>query len=217
MHPSPRPTCAAPPPARRRAIRHASSAGGFTLIELLVVLILLGAIATLGFPALQNMIARSRLEGTVRQIGTLMQQSRYEAIKNSTPVSVRVDIPGRTVTAFRDSRTTGTFGTQDSGELTVGPESGLPLPRLIEFAAPTSLPIVDGFHPASPTTVGWVSFGSDGSVDAQGAFRIADNRGNYLEIAIEPAATARIEMRKWDDSTSTFVAQGTGGKPWIWN
>lgn len=181
----------------------------------MVVLIIFGIIAALGFPALQNMIARSRLEGTVRQIGTLMQQARYDAIKNSTPVSVLIDIPGRSVTAFRDSRTTGTFGTQDVGEIAVGPVAGIPLPRLIEFAAPTSLAIVEGFHPPSPTTSGWVSFGGDGSVDEQGAFRIGDNRGNFLEIAVEPAATARIEMRKWDGTA--FVAQGTGSKPWAWN
>ena len=60
---------------------------GFTLIELMVVLILFGVVALISFPALQNAIARSRLEGTVRQVGILMQTSRYEAIKNSTPVS----------------------------------------------------------------------------------------------------------------------------------
>jgi prepilin-type N-terminal cleavage/methylation domain-containing protein len=215
VHPSPEPTRAVPSPARRAAIRRAASSGGFTLIELLVVLILLGIITTLGFPALQNMIARSRLEGTVRQMGVLIQQARYEAIKNSTPVSVRIDIPGRMVTAFRDSRTSGDMGTQDAGELAVGGEGGLPLPRLIDFAAPGAETVVDGFD--GDADHGWLTFSSDGSVDKQGAFRIGDNRGNYLEIAVEPAATARIEMRKWDDSTSAFVAQGTGGKPWTWN
>lgn len=204
-----------PGPKATRSIAPRQHAAGFTLIEVLVVLILFGIIAMLGFPALQNMIARSRLEGTVRQMGTLMQQARYEAIKNSTPVSVRIDIPGRVVTAFRDDRTIGTFGTQDVGEAVVGPESGLPLPRFIEFSAPTAQAVVEGFHPASPTTAGWVSFASDGSVAAQGAFRVGDNRGNFLEIAVEPAATARIEMRKWDGTA--FVAQGTDSKPWAWN
>lgn len=202
---------------RLRSNDPARPIGGFTLVEVLVVLLIFGVIALLGFPALQNMIARSRLEGTVRQIGNLMQQARYDAIKNSNPVSVRIDTTTRTVTAFRDSRTTGTFGTQDAGEKTVGPEAGLPLPRLVNFAAPGSQPVVYGFHPASPTTFGWVSFETDGSADEQGAFRLGDNRNNYLEIAVEPKATARVEMRKWDDTLSAFVPQGNAGRPWTWN
>jgi prepilin-type N-terminal cleavage/methylation domain-containing protein len=193
--------------------RHRHS--GFTLIEVLVVLILLGLIALLGFPALQNAIARSRLEGTARQITILMQQSRFDAIKNSAPVSVRVDIPERLVTAFRESASSGTIGTRDSGEPAVGGEAGITLPRLVDFVAPGSETVIKGFSPPSPTTAAWVTFNTDGSVRQQGAFRIGDNRSNFLELAIEPAATARIEMRKWDGSA--FVAQGSGSKPWAWN
>jgi len=204
-----------PGPKATYSTAHRHRSAGFTLIEVLVVLILFGIIALLGFPALQNMIARSRLEGTARQIAILAQQSRFEAIKNSTRVSVRVDIPNRMVTAFREADPAGTIGVKDAGDIAVGGEGGVPLPRLIEFVAPVAEPIIRGFEPTTPTTDAWATFESDGSVFRQGAFRLGDNRQNFLEIAIEPQATARIEMRKWDGTA--FVAQGTGGKPWAWN
>jgi hypothetical protein len=58
-----------------------------------------------------------------------------------------------------------------------------------------------------------VSFQSDGSVDSTGAFRIVDAWGNQMEIAVEPQATARVEVRK-KDTAGVYSTEGTGGAAW---
>ena len=185
---------------------------GFTLIELVVVLAILGLIMLFGFPALQNMIARSRLEGTAREVGVIMQQARFAAIKNNTRVAVRADTDIGLISAFRDREDppSPVEGTQDGGELTVGPEGGFPLPNGLLLVGPPGDALgVSGF-PTSGNH-GWVTFLADGSVKQEGAFRIADRRGNYLELRVEPRATARVQMRKWDAATSAWRTQGEKG------
>ena len=48
-----------------------------------------------------------------------------------------------------------------------------------------------------------------------GEFRISDPYENYLEVSVEPAATARIEVRKFENGD--WVANGDNGKAWTWN
>ena len=57
-------------------------------------------------------------------------------------------------------------------------------------------------------------FLSDGSVLELGAFRTGDLEGNYLEIRVDPKATARVEILKWDGAE--YLAQGDKGKTWKW-
>lgn len=73
-----------------------------------------------------------------------------------------------------------------------------------EPAGATGEASLDGFTPFD----GAVSavFQPNGSVADEGAFRIADLRGNFLEVRVAPAATGRIEIRKWQDE----VWRGTG-------
>ncbi len=72
--------------------------------------------------------------------------------------------------------------------------------------------VVEGLEKVG--TTGLARFNSDGSVDATGAFRYADQRGNFLEVRIDPRAVARVKVRKWD-GTSWFARDESPG-PWIW-
>ena len=66
----------------------------------------------------------------------------------------------------------------------------------------------------------------DGSIRSEGGFRIADARGNFFEVRIEPRATARIEIRKYYETppfgggVSDFYPRGkdsvTGENLWKW-
>ena len=63
---------------------------GFTLIEMLIILALAGVVMILGAPTLVNLVHRSRIEGSAQQVAVLLRQARFEAIKRSAPLEVRV-------------------------------------------------------------------------------------------------------------------------------
>ncbi|TNF73479.1 MAG: prepilin-type N-terminal cleavage/methylation domain-containing protein, partial [Acidobacteria bacterium] len=54
--------------------------GGFTLLEIMVVVAVVGIVALMGLPALQNMILRSKHEGAARRISMLIHQAKMEAV-----------------------------------------------------------------------------------------------------------------------------------------
>ena len=74
---------------------------------------------------------------------------------------------------------------------------------------------VDGFINPAPIPAHIAYFGIDGTVGDNGAFRIADERGNYLEARIAAATTARVELRKWEGSEWREQGEGEQGA-WSW-
>lgn len=197
---------------------------GFTLIELLVVLALFAIVLALGYPAIQNLIHRSKLEGYGNQIDTLLQHARLEAVRRSTPTVVFVDPPNGEVFAFVDINGAnpgdppdGLYQPDDTKpQGTVDFRiAELPLPTGVTFTGPGSQPAVAGFTAVPSAPLNRAIFNIDGSLRDTGAFRLADNRDNYLEVAVEPAATARVDLRKWDGSQ--WRAQGENNEVWKWN
>lgn len=186
---------------------------GFTLIEVLIAVLLVAILAIFGFPALQNMIVRSKIEGMARNTATLMQLARLDAIRRSTPAVVWFRINEEEIVAFSDTDGNGNF---DPGERLLGRHF---LPTGVSFSAPDGEAVVDGFVNDR------VIFFPNGSVDNQGAVRFGDVRDNYLETRVEPAATARVEIRKWEtggegDSPGWYAAgEGAekGTTKWKWN
>ena len=73
---------------------------GFTLIEMLIVLALMGVLLLLTAPTLVTLMHRSRIEGSAQQVAILLRQMRFEAIKRSTPVEVRLSDPTTAATAI---------------------------------------------------------------------------------------------------------------------
>jgi prepilin-type N-terminal cleavage/methylation domain-containing protein len=188
--------------------------GGFTLVELVVVMAIIAIMTTFGFPAIQNAIHRSKLEGAARTTATMMRNARFEAIKQSVPVVVLVDTTLNDVVAFIDNNAD---GVQDTDERQLG---RLILPSGIRFSDPGG-DFYNGFAYTSPpgttcvtATTACALFVSDGSVTSAGAFRIADRRENYLEVRVAPPATARIQLLKHDGSE--FRYQGEQGDVWQW-
>ena len=73
---------------------------GFTLIEMVIILAIAGLVLILGAPTLMNLIHRSRIEGSAQQVAVLVRQTRYEAIKRSAALEVRVSDEKTAATAF---------------------------------------------------------------------------------------------------------------------
>ena len=75
---------------------------------------------------------------------------------------------------------------------------------------------VDGFVNPAPIPAHIAYFSIDGTVADDGAFRIADERGNFLEARIAAATTARVELRKWEGSEWKEQGEGEEGA-WTWH
>jgi type II secretory pathway pseudopilin PulG len=191
---------------------------GFTLIELAVTMFLLFVLAMLTLPAIGNMITRSKLEGAARETGAAFRQARQEAIRRSVPVVVAPDTAGRVLVVFADV----------DGDRVLDPPAGSPLdddaqigtwelPAPVSFGGPGSgadaRPVV-GFTGDSAL------FRPDGSVAEQGAVRLRDDRGNFLEVRVASAAAARIVLRKWRPDSSpeggAWRTSGEGGEALQW-
>ena len=196
------------------------AAAGFTLVELLIVLAIATLVITLGVPSLLDVLHRQRLEGQVRELATLAHRARHQALLRGVPAIVEFDADG--FSAFVDLHGA---DLDDPPDLLFGPLPSAPLqgtdfrvgdgklPEGIDLAAPGALDAVHGF-----TTVAGVQkaiFDPDGSIRDTGAVRIADRRGNYLEVRIEPRATGRVSLYKWDGSA--WRANGEGGHSWTWH
>jgi prepilin-type N-terminal cleavage/methylation domain-containing protein len=189
---------------------------GFTLIELLVVIVVAMILMALAIPTLQTTWRSGKLRGAANQTMTLMRLARLEAIKFSAQGIVRIvpstaDAPGR-VEAFSDRDSD---GVQDPDEPTVGT---LVLPKGIDFRAPGDLTGAASVDDLTTDDDGGrrAIFLRDGSIDATGAFRLGDENGNFLEVRVDPRATARVEIRKCllcttDDENDWYASGDNAG------
>jgi prepilin-type N-terminal cleavage/methylation domain-containing protein len=197
------------------ARRFGRSQRGFTLVEMMVVFAILSVLALMITPAIQETIRRSQLTGAAQQSAAVMRLARLTAIRRSRPAIVQVLPTGEgwgEVRAFLDLDADGDY---DADEPVL---SFFPLGRGVRFVNPdgdVGVDSVDGFTGAGKLAV----FQADGSVESVGALRLADQRGNFLEVRVEPAATARVEIRKWQEASGTprWVAARQGGEAWTWH
>ncbi len=206
---------------------------GFTLIEMLVVVLVLGIAAGLGFPTVLRVIHQVRISTHLREASALVQQARLEAIRRGRPVVVEIDADTKEIFAYADLDGANP-GDPSNGEF--DPQGGAPARttdyefrrlkvrgdlELKEPGGQTGLNSLDGFvNPNMPDQR--AIFQSDGSLDAAGAFRFADARGNYLEIRVAPAATGKVQIRKYDPDLGVnwdgthWYAHGEVSKGWKW-
>lgn len=191
---------------------------------------MLGIIALIGIPTFQRLIHRVKIEGTARETTILMNLARFEAIKRGVPVVVEIDPVVGEVFSFVDVHggldpilpPDGVFAAIPGAvpRATDYALGRVPLPSGVSFSfqALTDLASVDGFvnsgNPDPPDQR--AIFMPEGSVLASGAIRFGDLRGNFFEARIDPPGTARVEVRKWDDTDGAWYGFGEGGKPWQW-
>lgn len=213
----------------------ATSNRGFSFVEMVVAVAILGILAAIGFPPLLSYIHRGKIEGISSKTGFLTQRTRMEAMKRGVRTVVSIDPATGQVIAFADLH--GLNATDPADGLfnpigTMTPRTtdyligSYPLPNGVSFASPTDTGFdsVDGFvNPGNPDPPDQQAiFQTDGSVLATGAFRFADERGNYLEVRVAPQATGKTQVRKYDDTLPVnadgthWYAKREGGQPWTW-
>jgi prepilin-type N-terminal cleavage/methylation domain-containing protein len=214
------------PRTRKRRTRGGQQ--GFSLIELLVTMTTLAVAASMGLPALLNYMQRAKVEGAARQVAMLMYSTRLEAITRGAPAAVAIDEDTGELYAFVDIDGT---TTSDPPDGIFNPKSGdafretdyelgrLRMPtgvRLINPSGDLGLDSVDGFVNAAPIPAKVAYFAIDGTIGGVGAFRVGDARGNFIEARVAAATTARVELRKWEDSAWREQAEGEEGA-WKFN
>lgn len=220
----------------RTSSGNSNRARGFTLVEMLVVIAIIAIVAVITIPALHKMIVRSRLEGFASEVSGLMQRARLEAVKRSVPTVMRVDFENDELVVFVDVD----FAVPGNAGV-FNPDTSVPpgdadfelirrrKPAKVAFQGPDDgeegADAVNGFtvNPEDGSLPNQAVFNPDGSIEDPGGFRLADPKGNILEVRVAPQATARVELRKYDPSYTNpedlddkFRAQDEGGKPWHW-
>jgi prepilin-type N-terminal cleavage/methylation domain-containing protein len=209
--------------------KHKGSAqSGFTMLEVLVVLVVLVVLGVLLVPEFTNTLERAKLRGMASETTVLMRLARLDAIKNSRPAIVVIQPAGTAgdhldrVVACPDPNNNLIC---DADERFLG-EFNLPIGVLFrDEVGDLGKDSVDGFTSTGGATPNVAVFLGDGSIRNIGSFRFGDacsRANNVLEVRVEPAATARVEIRKWRPSPSRWEANGdgtansTGGDAWEW-
>jgi prepilin-type N-terminal cleavage/methylation domain-containing protein len=213
---------------------------GFTLIEMLVVLALMAALMFFSIPAILPVIHQSKLTGIASEIESLMRLARLNAMKGGAAGQAVVRIlpptpanPIGQVQAFMDPNADGTLNANETVLAT------FPLPRGVTFMAPPNLTdaaSVAGFSPdpggaALPRIA---IFRADGTLDdggaapaavaaavaacgpgGAGAFRLADDNGNFLEVCEKSPTTPKPFLRMW--LNGEWLNRGEKKETWQWN
>lgn len=194
---------------------------GFNLLETVVVLAILGMVIAVGIPRALDSAHRSRFEGFLHQAQALLHRAKLDAARSGAPVAVWVEVdagPPRVVASSdlpplvvpAGLAVAGPRGPGDAFDGLTGIDPG---------AARRSRELARGDARA-------VVFRGDGSVYDAGAFRFADDSGNFLELRVAPEATARVAIRKYDPDPelaanpiddSRWYERGEGGRSWRWN
>jgi len=192
---------------------------GFTLIEMLLILGLLMVLMLFTWPSLLQYFHRAAMIEIARQSGSLMQVARFEAVKRNRPARVEFDMTQGEVRSYADLNSNGVF--DPATEALVGK---YPLPKGVYFWGPpdaaerldSSVDMFNHSPAAAPFDMAWVTYDPTGSVAQSGAVRFGDKYGNFLEIRIKDLAGARVQLAKWNDTTSTWAGEGSAGKGWTW-
>ena len=75
---------------------------GFTLMEMMVVVVILLILAAFGFPALQQLLNRSKLQGAAREIAVHLGSSRITALRLGRNVVVKPMFAEKRLVSFVD-------------------------------------------------------------------------------------------------------------------
>jgi prepilin-type N-terminal cleavage/methylation domain-containing protein len=195
----------------RHPIRRRRSQRGFTFVEAIITVAIIGILVLIGMPTILGTLNRTRLTGACREIASLFQLARLEAIKMDTPVEINYEAGTRRFFAYVDAnRDSVADPTERRLTATVN------LPRKVGFKGPG-----DALEEGTEAIVGWDGpggpvFRSDGSVDLAGAYRFSDSNANVIEVRIETPATGKVQLRKWNPDTTSWYAHLENGQRWSW-
>jgi len=199
---------------------------GFTLIELLGTVGILMLLAVVGFPALSNWVDQQRILGFVNDGSVQLVRARQEAIQRGVPVVVQPDVDAGVLESWADVDDDLTFDPDPSAvnrttDYSIG-QVMLPTQSVVVFGGPGGI-VAD--LTVMPEGLNAFVFEPDGSIRQTGAVRVSDDRGNSFELRVEPKATAKTRILKYNGAPSwggsaDYYEKGnvpsTGAPTWVW-
>jgi hypothetical protein len=168
------------------------------LVSALVALAILAISMAVAGPALWEITYEIKLKQGAREAITAMRAARYRAINEVREFGVLARLPDR-IQIFE--------GTDPLDPTAVRQE--ILLPGGIFIAAPA------GANPPGPThgfdtnpAGGFVIFNSDGTATNSGGIRLSNPNNHFIEVELDPATTARLQLRTWNPVSGEFEENG---------
>jgi type II secretory pathway pseudopilin PulG len=181
-------------PRSRNRTRHR----GFTLVSALVALAIIGISAAVAGPALWEIAYEIKLKQAAREAITAMRSARYRAINEVREFGVLARLPDK-IQIFE--------GTDPLDANAVRQE--ILLPGGIYISAPAAAVPPGATHGfATNAAGGYVIFNVDGTATASGGIRLSNPNEHYIEVELDPATTARMQLRTWNPVTGEFEENG---------
>jgi len=105
---------------KRWGVIAANGEGGFSLIEVTVVVALVGLLAAVGLPTMQQWLDRYRVRTAAEELASLIQLQRMRAVSQNTEFSIDFDAAAGTYTLYEGDAATGTTLEQQAHTLPMG-------------------------------------------------------------------------------------------------
>ncbi len=105
---------------KRRGMVAGSREVGFSLIEVTVVVALIGLIAAVGLPTMQEWLDRYTVRTAAEELASLIQLQRMRAVSQNTDFSIDFDASAGTYTLYQGDAATGTALEQQAHTLPNG-------------------------------------------------------------------------------------------------
>ncbi|SHH95977.1 type IV fimbrial biogenesis protein FimT [Desulfofustis glycolicus DSM 9705] len=148
---------------------------GFTLIEVCVTVGIIGILALIAIPNMIGWRAERQLQGAAREFYGNLQHGRFTAIREAVNVSMTINSPSGDYRIFVDPNQNYTL---DAGEQV-----------LRDVTTPSQVSVDATNLPGNQT-----QFDSRGMALVQGNLRFFNNRGDQVEIHLNPVGRLWIDM-----------------------
>jgi len=167
------------------------------------------ALVAAGLPAFLQWTKRAQILGFVRATQTRLQVARTEAVKGQFPVVVQPDLDKEEILIFANVDNDPAYSF-DPDPTQVHRTADYEIARLKvptqrniylwdpQDAAPNGANAVTFPRVPPSGTEKKAVFLPNGSVLRTGGIQVGDSRGNYFSIRVEPEATAKVRILKWD-------------------